>query len=144
LDSASAKTQFFTHVLAGVVVTAIACSLLRAIYFALFGPTSFIHFPAITFGAILGAWLGFYMAATSAPSIARRRLHGFSVRALAVGGLLGGLFGPLLNWFLAESVLGYNLMPGRFTPLFGLASAFGFGLVSWKRPSSDVAQERAT
>jgi hypothetical protein len=63
------------------------------------------------------------------------RVFGFSVRALAAGGLLGGVFGPLLNWYLASWVLGYWLLPASLSPLFGIVTAVAAGVIGW-RPHS--------
>jgi hypothetical protein len=135
VDPASPKSNLVANVLAAVPLTALLGSVLSSLRLAAFGRITFFDLPGMVFGAILGVWLGCYMATSSCPPVAQMRVFGLSVRALAAGGLLGGVFGPLLNWYLASWVLGYWLLPASLSPLFGIVTAVAAGVISW-RPRS--------
>ncbi|MBW3598109.1 MAG: hypothetical protein KY475_12625 [Planctomycetes bacterium] len=121
LSQASPATRLWVNLGGAIVLTVLLISLIPSI------ALQAIFVPGVVFGALLGFWLGLYQAAATTPAIARARVLGLSVRGLAIGGFLGGLFGPLAHWIINTYGFGYVPLPMRFTPLYGAPIALLYG-----------------
>jgi hypothetical protein len=118
---ASARTRLFVNLVGGMILTTVVVGLLPSIAMRA------IFVAGIVFGVVLGFWLGLYQATATAPALAQARVLGFSVRALAVGGFLAGLLGPLVQWIINNYGFGYIPLPMRYTPLYGVPMALMVG-----------------
>ena len=106
-----------------VVVVAAIC----AVPLTIFRGT--LHWPAVTFGALLGLWVGLYHAVETSPWLENATFGGMPARATVLTGFAAALIGPIVLLVMSNFVS--TILPLPLTPLLlGLPAAITGGLLA--------------